>query len=357
MERVLGGKRGRLIMVSDKAKAVKLIQEALSDGARLFKACQTIEISVRTYQRWKAGDIQDQRKGAVKNIPKKLSDDECQLIIDTCCSARFKDSNPYEIFITLLEEKNYIASISSFYRVLKRNNLLHQRSNKKQGNKKSIPPEVRATGPNQVWCWDITWLPTDIKGFFFYSYMIIDIWDKSIVGWSIHDNESEIHAKELFDRALFEQGHPKVHIHSDNGNPMKGISLLALYYLLGLKNSFSRPRVSNDNPFIESFFGIMKYSIKYPGRFKSIEEAREWMAEFVSYYNNYHRHSGIYYFTPKQMRTGDFKEIVEIRNETMQKAFKKNPARWSKKLKQWKKEHVVYLNPSFETKQALDKVA
>ena len=150
---------------------------------------------------------------------------------------------------------------------------------------------------------------------------------------------------------------PNVHIHSDNGNPMKGISLLALLYELGCKNSFSRPRVSNDNPYIESFFGTMKTSFKYPGRFKSIEHAREWVAAFVDWYHTQHRHSGIQYFTPQQMRSGEYKKLVSRRNETMLKAVSKNPCRWSKSIKQWKKDHTVYLNPGLETIAALKKAA
>lgn len=323
----------------------------------MIKCCEVLNISTRTYQRWKSGRVTDKRKGAFKVIPKKLSSIEKQEIIDICCSDEFKDSNPYEIFITLLERSRYVASISSFYRVLRAANLLHHRSNKRPGVKQSSPPEKVAKASNQVWTWDITWLPSQIKGHFYYSYKIIDIWDKNIVGWEIHETESEEHSRNLFQRTLVEQGNPNVHIHSDNGNPMKGTSLLALLYDLGCKNSFSRPRVSNDNPFIESFFGTLKTSFKYPGRFKSIEHAREWMASFIDWYHTKHRHSGIQYFTPNQIRTGAYKKMVSIRNTTITEASKKNPCRWSKTVKQWKTEHIVYLNPGAETIAALKNTA
>ena len=299
----------------------------------------------------------DRRKGAVKNIPKKLNEEEKKEIVKISCSEEFKDSNPYEIFITLLERNKYIASISSFYRVLKAAGLIRHRSNKRARAKQSTPPEKTATGSNQVWTWDITWLPSLVKGQFYYSYKIIDIWDKNIVGWAIHETESEEHARNLFQKTLAEQGFPNVHIHSDNGNPMKGMSLLALLYDLGCKNSFSRPRVSNDNPFIESFFGTMKCSFKYPGRFKSIEHAREWVALFIDWYHTKHRHSGIQHFTPWQMRSGNYKKLVSKRNETMLNAFAKNPCRWSRTIKQWRLKHTVFLNPSMETKSALRKAA
>jgi len=346
-----------LIGESDRERSIVLIQEAMGDGACLKQTCETIGISGRTYQRWKSGSIEDKRKGAEKNIPRKLTEEERQEIISVSCSSEFKDSNPYDIFINLLEKETYIASISSFYRVLKEENLLHHRSNRRPRTNRSTPPEAVATGPNQVWTWDITWLPTKVRGIFQYSYMIQDIWDKNIVGWEIHDSEDERHAKALFEKTMCEQGFPEVHIHSDNGNPMKGISLLSMLYDLGCKNSFSRPRVSNDNPFIESFFGTMKCSVKYPGRFKNITEARIWMADFVDWYNTNHRHSGIYYFTPQQMRTGKYQKIAGVRNKTMLEAMKRNPSRWSRPAKQWNQPHTVYLNPSLETRQRLGAAA
>ncbi len=334
-----------------------MIKESIKKGARLVKICDVLEISVRTYQRWKSGNHKDKRKGADKHIPRKLTEEEKDEIIKVSSSDEFKDSTPYEIVIILLEKMKYIASISSFYRVLKAADLLHHRSNKRKGSKQTAPPEKVATGRNQVWTWDITWLPSFIKGHFYYSYMIIDIWDRSIVGWEIHESESEEHARSLFQRTLSQQEYPDVHIHSDNGNPMKGMTLLALLYVLGCKNSFSRPRVSNDNPFIESFFGTMKTSFKYPGKFESIEQEREWLASFVDWYHTKHRHSGIHYFTPQQMRNGEFKTLVEKRNRTMLLAAAKNPHRWSSKVKQWKTDHTVYLNPTIETIAELKKSA
>lgn len=353
----MGGRRGRLIAEKEREQAVILIGEALQIGARLYPACDVLGISTRTYQRWKAGCVKDRRKGAVKRTPRKLTEKEREEIRKISCSEEFKDSNPYEIFITLLERGKYIASIRSFYRVLKASDLLHHRSNKRPGTKHAVPKEAMATGPNQVWSWDITWLPTLVKGVFLYAYKIIDIWDKTIVGWEIHDVECEEHAEALFRRSLAEQGFPHVHIHSDNGNPMKGISLLAMLYDLGCKNSFSRPRVSNDNPFIESFFGTMKTSVKYPGRFEDISEARKWLSDFVNWYNTSHRHSGIQFFTPKQMRSGEYKNLVTIRNKTMLEAKKRTPGRWSRKAKQWDVQHTVYLNPSLETRQKLKNAA
>lgn len=323
----------------------------------MHKACEVLDISTRTFQRWSKGKTQDKRKGASKYNPRKMTMEEVKTITDLCCSAEHKDQTPYGIFYDLLEKGLYLASIRTFYRILKSQGLLHHRSNRKSPNKNSVPPELIATGPNQVWTWDITWLPSEIRGLFFYSYMIIDVWDKTIVDWVVKDREDEKISRELFERALRDQGNPNVHIHSDNGNPMKGLGLLSLFHHLKMNYSFSRPRVSNDNPFIESFFGTMKTSTEYPRRFKSNDQARQWIAWFVDQYNTARRHSSNHYFTPKQMRSGEYKEKVALRNSVMQKAKEANPQRWSGPEKQWKIEHVVYLNPSNETRKKSRKAA
>lgn len=329
--------------------AVKLIKEANKNGARIWKACEALEISVSTFERWRKGKYSDRRKGAEKVVARRLTEEEKQKIIDISCSTRYKDDNPYKIHASLLDGGIYIASISSFYRVLNENGLVHHRGNTKPGISHSKPPERVATGPNQVWTWDITWLPSYVRGIFYYAYTIIDIWDRSIVKWAIHDRESDALAQELFQAAFEENGYPDVFVHSDNGNPMKGLSLLALFYKLEICNSYSRPRVSDDNPFIESWFKTMKYDVSYPGKFEIIAAAREWFSGFVHNYNTAHSHSGLNFMTPNQVRNGEYLPIVKKRNITMLEAQKQNPIRWGKKVKQLPEEHVVYLNPSAET--------
>jgi transposase InsO family protein len=353
----VGGKRGRLIPLKDKIEIMCLIQEAINHGASISEVCKTAEISRRTFERWKKSILKDKRKGSKKKTAGKLQKEKKDEIVNICCNHEFKDSTPAVIYVTLLERGIYLASISTIYRVLRERNLIHHRTNRHAGTKQSRPPEVKASGPNQVWAGDITWLQTEIKGLFLYLYTIIDIWDKKIVGWQIHEEERREYSDVLFRRVLAEQGYPKVHLHSDNGNPMKGASLLAMLYELGCVNSYSRPRVSNDNAFIESFFGRMKTSIKYPSHFKSRAHAQEWVANFLNWYNTERRHSGIQYFTPEQMRTGKYKELVRIRNATIMKAYKENPSRWRTKPKQWTEDFYVYLNPYPETRKKLKKVA
>lgn len=350
----MGGRRGRLIPLEEREEALKLIDQAVSDGACRPKACNALDIDVRTYYRWKKASKGDQRKGAQKAIPRKLPIEDEKEILEICCNSKNKDKTPYDIYFTVLEEKErHIASIRTIYRILKKYGKIHHRGKQKPRKNKTRPPEVVATGPNQVWTWDITWLATEVKGIFLYAYKIIDIWDKSLVGWEIHDREDELLALDLFKRLKLKYNLKGIHLHSDNGHPMKGMSLLAFLYSMGVSVSRSRPRVSNDNPFIESYFKTMKYSVCYPGHFKDINHARAWMADFVNWYNTEHRHSGINFATPHQMRTGEYKVLFQKRNKAIQEAYEKNPARWSKPPKQWDTSHTVYLNPSLETQHNL----
>jgi len=343
-----------LIPLHERNSAIILIDEAVSSGARRFKACELLGINLRTFFRWKKNTFADQRKGSEKTVPRKLTEQEQQIIVQLCCSEKFKDSTPYDIYYSIMEEDSrYIASIRTIYRVLHDKGLLHHRGRCKPRKSKIKPPEVIATGPDQVYCWDITWLSTEVRGQFLYAYTIIDIWDKAVVGWEIHDKEDDQLARDLFKKILGWNNLKKLHVHSDNGHPMKGMNLISFLYSLKISVSRSRPSVSNDNPFIESYFKTMKYSVCYPDHFKGIEYARKWMADFVNWYNTEHRHSGIGYITPQKMRSGEYKEIYKKRNEVIREAFNKNRCRWSHAPKQWSDEHRVYLNPSMETRQDL----
>ena len=341
----MGGCRGRIIQKSIKEQVIIAVANAVHAGARKKAACEMIGITCRTLQNWEKNGLEDKRKGAEKHVPQKLTEEERVEIIAICNSERFKDMNPHEIVATLAQENVYIASESTFYRVLKKEKLLYERSNSKPRKKADKPPELVATAPNQVWCWDITWLPLKIRGLFIYAYVIIDIYDRSIVGWEVHDKEDVELARELFSRLSLKLNLKGVHLHSDNGHPMKGLSLLGLLYFLGVVYSFSRPRVSNDNPFIESFFKTVKYTAGYPGNFRNIEHAREWIANFIHWYNYQHLHSALGYVTPMQKRTGEDLALFEQRNQTIKAARNLNPSRWgSRPARVWKKERTIFLN-------------
>lgn len=230
----------------------------------------------------------------------------------------------------LAQENTYIASASTFYRVLGEHGALeHRRESKKPNTGKKIE-KIKVTGPNQVWAWDITWLKTDVVGAFLYAYSIIDLFDRSIVGWTIELNESDEHAAELFRRIMRDlKVVPKI-VHADNGNPMRGVTLAVFLDRLMVSRSYSRPRCSNDNAFIESWHKTLKYSVGYPDFFKAIDHARTWFANFVHWYNTEHLHSALGYVTPMQRRSGEAEAIYETRNQTIANAMQLNPQRWRK---------------------------
>jgi putative transposase len=327
--------------------------EAVRAGARKEKACELLGITVRTLQQWQKYGTSDRRRGAAKSVPRKLSCEERQEVLDLCATERFRDLTPHEIVPTLAQEGRYVASEATFYRVLRAANQVHHRSEMKPKKESPKPSEQIATGPNQVWCWDITWLPLRVRGMFVFAYVIIDVYDRSIIGWAIHDREDAQLARELFEHLQTRMNLRGVHLHSDNGGPMKGLSLLALLYVLGVSTSYSRPRVSNDNPFIESFFKTLKYTAGYPGRFRDLQHARTWMADFIAWYNSAHRHSALGYVTPHQRRTGVDRELFQQRNQTLTQARALYPERWGRRPhRRWEAVQAVTLNSVRERQSA-----
>ncbi len=198
--------------------------------------------------------------------------------------------------------------------------------------------------------WDITWLPGPVRGMFYYLYLILDLYSRKIVGWEIWSEESAANAAILMRRTVMSEGITKqlrpLVLHSDNGSPMKGSTLLETLYSLGITPSRSRPRVSNDNPYAESVFRTCKYRPNYPiGGFAELPEAREWVLTFVRWYNKEHRHSGIKFLTPEQRHNGKGTEILGKRHAVYEAAKAANPARWKNNTRNWAIEEAVYLNP------------
>lgn len=349
------GQRGRKIMSDTREEVIKMIVETNKNGARLSKACDFFGIDRRTYQRWnKENGLIDKRKGAAKNIGNKLTPEEKKNIIEISCNTRFRNLTPCEIIPVLAEEGEYIASESTFYRVLKEFNLLKHRSNTKIRRKKKKPEEFKATGINQIWSWDITYLKTDIKGQYYYLYLFMDVWSRKIVGWGIFEEESGENSSKLFKNICRELNVSGVVLHSDNGNAMKSANMLATLFFLGVIPSFSRPRTSNDNAYSESLFKTLKYTAGYPGYFNTLKASINWMTDFEKWYNYIHRHSMINYVTPNQRHNGDDREILKRRKLTYENARLKNPKRWSRHSKRWTFIEEVYLNKHYvETKEKI----
>lgn len=340
-----------MINALDRRQTVELIKEAIDAGASCKKACKVLKISPRTYQRWTQGDEvkSDGRPNAERPEPaNKLTPEERQQILDICNKEACQSLPPSQIVPFLADQGIYIASESSFYRILTEAGQLHHRGKAHAPRKVSKPKSYQATGPNQVWSWDITYLATTITGVFFRLYLIMDIYSRKIVGWEIHENETAEHAALLIRKACLAEGigQDSLVLHSDNGSPMKGATMLATLQKLGIVPSFSRPSVSNDNPYSESLFGTMKYTPTYPSKpFESLEAARQWVSEFVHWYNEEHRHSGIQFVTPTQRHSGEEQTILANRKALYEAAKQRNPERWSQGTRNWKPVGEVWLNP------------
>lgn len=321
------------------------VYTAIENGARKKMACDTIALNIRTLERWGKNKIGDSRSLILKNPSNKLSEAERNKVLQISCSDDYKDMTPNSIVPILAEKGIFIASESSFYRILKLEGLLKHRTDSRPSQKRNKPDELKATGPNQVWSWDITYMFSPVKGIYFYLYMFEDVWSRAIVGWGVHDRESAEIAAELMKKICAEKGIKEVRLHSDNGKSMKGATMLATLQRLGVIPSFSRPSVSNDNPYSESLFKTLKYTAGYPKYFESITAAELWVSQFVEWYNNEHRHSGIKFVTPMQRHTGQDKIILEKRRVTYLIAKNKNPQRWSGSIRNWDWEEIVFLNP------------
>jgi len=342
-----------LISLSDRKQAIEFVNEAVSNGARKAQACSIIGLSVRTLQRWtqEQSVISDRRKCAERIPPaNQLTLEEREAIISVCNSERFKSLPPSQIVPTLADEGRYLASESTFYRILKEADQQHHRGRSVKPSKQK-PTSHCATGPNQVWSWDITYLNSPIRGRYYYLYLVLDIYSRMIVAWELHEEESADHASVLIHKACLRHdisllSRPLV-LHSDNGSPMKGATMLSTLQRLGVVTSFSRPRVSNDNPYSESVFRTLKYRPNYPSQaFDGLEAGRSWVYEFVAWYNQVHKHSGLKFQTPQNRHEGRAKEKADHRKLVYQQAKTKHPERWGNRaVRNWILPEEVWLNP------------
>jgi transposase InsO family protein len=263
-------------------------------------------------------------------------------------SDEFGALSPNQIVPVLAERGQYLASESTFYRILRAANQLQHRQASRPAKPPQQPKALTATAPNQLYSWDITYLPTTIRGVFFYLYLFMDVYSRKIVGWQVYECESSDWAAEIVRDIVCREGisRDQVTLHSDNGGPMKGATMLATLQALGILPSFSRPAVSNDNPYSEALFKTLKYRPEYPAKpFADLNQARLWVTGFVAWYNHQHRHSAIQYVTPHQRHSGQEVTILQQRQQVYEAAKKRHPERWQGKTRSWDPVTVVYLNP------------
>ncbi len=347
-----------MIKQEDKQTVLKLIVEACKSGARKSKAAQLLGLTIRTLQRWTKTGLSDSRKGSRAAPGNKLSDDEKAGIINVLELSEYADSNPNQIVPKLADQGIYLGSESTMYRILRELKMNMHRQPSLPARRHSPEPLI-ANGPNQLWSWDITYLPSTVRGRFFYLYMVMDLYSRKAVACQVYEYESGDLAADLITDACISEKIPKeqVTLHSDNGSPMKSATMLAKLQDLGVMPSFSRPSISNDNPYSESLFRTLKYRPEYPDKpFKTICEAREWANRFILWYNKEHRHSSIHFVTPEARHQGKDIKIPANRQSVYQEAKLKNPERWSGKIRNWNPATEVVLKKFKKIKKTSEKI-
>ncbi|WOD14519.1 integrase core domain-containing protein [Paraburkholderia kirstenboschensis] len=323
--------------LEERKTLISLISEATLAGARQAPACEMLGLSARTVQRWRGGepDAVDGRSLRHHQPSHKLSAEERTELLAVANSAGFGHLPPSQIVPRLADQQRYIASESTFYRVLKAGKQLAHRRSERPVKSCGKPRAVRADAPNQLYSWDITYLPATIRGQYFYLYLFMDVFSRKIVGWQVYAEESSVQASEVLkDLCAREAIQPNQ------------VILHATLQALGVMPSLSRPSVSNDNPYSESLFKTLKYRPAYPlEAFDTLFAARTWVAELVRWYNHEHRHSAIRFVTPAQRHANLDHDILERRKALYEVARERHPLRWKGATRDWQRVNVVHLNP------------
>lgn len=340
-----------MIALPQRVEIVADIERARQDGARLKPACAELGLSARTFERWLQDGLvrADGRPDAERPVPAhKLSDEEREQVLAICHEPRFTDLPPAQIVPRLADEGVYIASESSFYRVLRAAHAQHHRGRAKAPSA-TEPQRHVAYGPNEVWSWDVTYLPSQVRGMFFYLYAVIDLFSRKLVAWEVHAAEGGDEAAALIERACWREhrrGEKPLVLHADNGAAQKAHTLKSKLETLGITPSHSRPGVSDDNAHIEAWFRTCKYSPGYPPHgFADIEMARNWALKFITWYNGVHLHSALSYVTPEQRHSGRADEILRQRQVVYAQARERRPLRWKRSPRTWQAPDKVWLNP------------
>ena len=346
--------------MEERRSCMEMVQQAKASGAGRRAACEVLEVSLRTLERWeKEPDQGDQRRGPTTACAHGLSVQEKQAIVEVSSSPEYRDLSPWQMVARLADAGRYLGSESSFYRVLKQKDLLsHRQKSKPRAHRR--PKDLTARNPNEVWSWDITYMNSPVRGAYYYLYLVEDIFSRMIVGWTIEEVESADHGGWLIDRICQEQGIAKrqLTLHSDNGGPMTGATMVGTLKRLEVIPSLSRPAVSNDNPYSESLFKTLKYRPSYPdSAFSGIDQAREWVRRFVQWYNTEHLHSAIRFVTPSSRHLGLDKAILVKRSGVYKQAKHKHPRRWSGPTRNWSPITEVFLNPKKATMKIPGEIA
>jgi putative transposase len=327
---------------------MKAVIEGMGDTVPVNKLCATLGFPRSTLYRLRhPAAATPARLQEPRSSPRALSATEKTTVREVLNSERFADLAPRQVYGTLLDEGEYYCSISTMYRILGEQGEVNERRQQRT-HPTYTRPELLATGPNQVWSWDITWLRGPGKWQHFYLYVILDIFSRYVVGWLLAEVEAADLAEQLIGETCRKQGiqRDQLTLHADRGAPMTAQAVAQLLEEVGVTKSYSRPHTSDDNPFSEAQFKTLKYRPDYPERFESLADAREWVTAFFDWYNNEHRHSSLGLMTPAAVHWGLDRRLTLQRQQVLQTAYAAHPERFVKGLpKPPQVPEAVWINP------------
>jgi putative transposase len=303
----------------------------LADEISVQRACQVLDVPRSSFYRARTPASPKASRPRPLST-RALTVAERATVRDTLNSERFADKSPYQVYATLLDDdQHYLCSISTMYRILRHNDEVRERRNQLQHPSYS-KPELLATGPNQLWSWDITKLRGPATWTYYQLYVILDVFSRYVVGWRIATRESDRLAEELIAESCFKQGidPDQLTLHADRGPSMRSKTVAQLLLDLGVTKSHSRPHTANDNPYSEAQFKTLKYRPDYPDRFDAIDQARNWSQSFFKWYNTDHRHTGLGLMTPAAVHFGQTEKLIQHRHQTLQHAYQLHPERFVK---------------------------
>jgi transposase InsO family protein len=313
----------------------------------VLAACAALAVNRASYYRW----LLPTRPKLPRPRPvRALSDEETREVLAVLDSDRFMEKAPRQVYAELLDEKRHLCSVRTMYRVLAKHGQVRERRDQRR-HPTYVKPELVARAPNQVWSWDITKVPGPARGIYFSLYVLLDIFSRFVVGWTLARSESKRVARsflaDAFERHNIVPG--QLACHSDRGVPMTAKSTALLYTDLGITSSFSRPRVSDDNPYSEAVFKTLKYRPEIPERFGSIEHGRATFTALFDWYNERHYHTGIALLTPSDVHHGRATAIIAARQNVLDAAYQRHPERFAKPPTHPQPPEVSWINPPAAT--------
>lgn len=300
--------------------------ERIAELGGVSRASELTGIPRSSVYRWRARDRKPigpvAAPPAVKVMPSALTPGERARVLEVLNQPRFADKAPAQVWATLLDEGVYLCSVSSMYRILRAAQQVRERR-AVAVHPARVKPQLVATGPDEVFSWDITKLKGPCRGVYFNAYVMIDIYSRKIIHVEVHAREDQVLARDFIDNAIrANAGVLPRYIHSDNGGPMTSKTVAHLLSDLDITRSLSRPKVSNDNPYSEAAFKTLKYCPAFPEEFGSLPDARSFMRDFSGYYNQHHRHSGIGLYTPAVVHDGTWRTLRRARQDTLDTAWR-----------------------------------